>query len=150
MLSRQNLPTLRKAHTNANLSAKGAYVIEEAAGKRQAILMATGSEVGLALETAEQLAADGRKARVVSMPCAEVFDAQSAEYKESVLPRTVRARLAIEAAASDWWGKYVGLDGAVIGMEGFGASAPGKVVFERLGFTVANALEKARALMGRI
>ena len=109
--------------------------------------MATGSEVALALGAAEQLAADGRKARVVSMPCAEVFDAQSDEYKESVLPSAVRARLAIEASASDWWLKYVGLDGAVIGMEGFGASAPGKVVFERLGFTVANTLEKARALM---
>ncbi len=149
-LSRQNLPFCPRSEAQVAAIARGGYVLRDCDGTPEIIIMATGSEVGLALETAEQLAADGRKARVVSMPCAEVFDAQSAEYKESVLPRTVRARLAIEAAASDWWGKYVGLDGAVIGMEGFGASAPGKVVFERLGFTVANALEKARALMGRI
>ena len=148
-LSRQNLPFCQRSQEQVAAIARGGYVLRDCEGTPEIILMATGSEVGLALETADQLTADGRKARVVSMPCAEVFDAQSAEYKESVLPRTVRARLAIEAAAADWWSKYVGLDGAVIGMEGFGASAPGKVVFERLGFTVANALEKAHALMGK-
>ncbi|MEG6594119.1 transketolase C-terminal domain-containing protein, partial [Desulfovibrio sp. 1188_IL3213] len=127
--------------------ARGGYVLRDCEGTPEVIIIATGSEVALALGAAEQLAADGRKARVVSMPCSEVFDAQSDAYKESVLPSAVRARLAIEASASDWWRKYVGLDGAVIGMEGFGASAPGKVIFERLGFTVANTLEKARALM---
>ena len=148
-LSRQNLPFCQRSQEQVAAIARGGYVLRDCEGTPEIIIMATGSEVGLALETADQLTADGRKARVVSMPCAEVFDAQSAEYKESVLPRAVRARLAIEAAAADWWSKYVGLDGAVIGMEGFGASAPGKVVFERLGFTVANALEKAHALMGK-
>ncbi|MBB5143101.1 transketolase [Desulfovibrio intestinalis] len=148
-LSRQNLPFCQRNQEQVAAIARGGYVLRDCEGTPEIIIMATGSEVGLALETADQLTADGRKARVVSMPCAEVFDAQSAEYKESVLPRAVRARLAIEAAAADWWSKYVGLDGAVIGMEGFGASAPGKVVFERLGFTVANALEKAHALMGK-
>lgn len=148
-LSRQNLPFCQRSQEQVAAIARGGYVLRDCEGTPEIIIMATGSEVGLALETADQLAADGRKARVVSIPCAEVFDAQSAEYKESVLPRAVRARLAIEAAAADWWGKYVGLDGAIIGMEGFGASAPGKVVFERLGFTVANALEKAHALMGK-
>ena len=148
-LSRQNLPFCQRSQEQVAAIARGGYVLRDCQGTPEIIIMATGSEVGLALETADQLTANGRKARVVSMPCAEVFDAQSAEYKESVLPRAVRARLAIEAAAADWWSKYVGLDGAVIGMEGFGASAPGKVVFERLGFTVANALEKAHALMGK-
>ncbi len=148
-LSRQNLPFCQRSQEQVAAIARGGYVLRDCEGTPEIIIMATGSEVGLALETADQLAADGRKARVVSIPCAEVFDAQSAEYKESVLPRAVRARLAIEAAAADWWSKYVGLDGAIIGMEGFGASAPGKVVFERLGFTVANALEKAHALMGK-
>lgn len=148
-LSRQNLPFCQRSQEQVAAIARGGYVLRDCEGTPEIIIMATGSEVGLALETADQLTADGRKARVVSIPCAEVFDAQSAEYKESVLPHAVRARLAIEAAAADWWSKYVGLDGAVIGMEGFGASAPGKVVFERLGFTVANALEKAHALMGK-
>ena len=148
-LSRQNLPFCQRSQEQVAAIARGGYVLRDCEGTPEIIIMATGSEVGLALETADQLTADGRKARVVSIPCAEVFDAQSAEYKESVLPRAVRARLAIEAAAADWWSKYVGLDGAIIGMEGFGASAPGKVVFERLGFTVANALEKAHALMGK-
>ena len=93
------------------------------------------------------LAADGIPTRVVSMPCTEIFDAQDAAYKESVLPRSVRARIAIEAAAADYWRKYVGLDGAVVGMERFGASAPAKVLFERLGFTVAHVLELAEELL---
>ncbi|MDD4700964.1 MAG: transketolase [Desulfovibrio sp.] len=148
-LSRQNLPFCQRSQEQVAAIARGGYVLRDCEGTPEIIIMATGSEVGLALETADQLTASGRKARVVSMPCAEIFDAQSAEYKESVLPGTVRARLAIEAAAADWWSKYVGLDGAVIGMERFGASAPGNVVFERLGFTVTNALEKAHALMGK-
>ena len=122
-------------------------MLRDCKGTPEIILMATGSEVGLALEAAEQLNANGRKARVVSMPCTEIFDAQDAAYKESVLPRSVRARIAIEAAAADYWRKYVGLDGAVVGMERFGASAPAKVLFERLGFTVAHVLELAEELL---
>lgn len=99
------------------------------------------------MEAAEQLNAGGRRARVVSMPCAEIFDAQDAAWKESVLPSAVRCRLAVEAASPDYWHKYVGLDGAVLGMHSFGASAPGSVMFERFGFTTANVLEKARDLL---
>ena len=146
-LSRQNLPFCQRTDAQVEAIERGGYVLRDCKGTPEIILMATGSEVGLALETAEQLNANGRKARVVSMPCTEIFDAQDAAYKESVLPRGVRARIAIEAAAADYWRKYVGLDGAVVGMERFGASAPAKVLFERLGFTVAHVLELAEELL---
>ena len=96
---------------------------------------------------AEALAGKGRKARVVSMPCAELFDAQPAEYKENVLPRAVRARVAVEAASVDGWWKYVGLDGAVVGMSGFGESAPGDVLFKHFGFTVEHVVDVAEGLL---
>ena len=96
---------------------------------------------------AEALAGKGRKARVVSMPCAELFDAQPAEYKENVLPRAVRARVAVEAASVDGWWKYVGLDGAVVGMSGFGESAPGDVLFKHFGFTVDHVVDVAEGLL---
>ena len=101
----------------------------------------------LAVSAAEALAGKGRKARVVSMPCAELFDAQPAEYKENVLPRAVRARVAVEAASVDGWWKYVGLDGAVIGMSGFGESAPGDVLFKHFGFTVDHVVDVAEGLL---
>lgn len=91
--------------------------------------------------------AEGRRARVVSMPCAEVFDAQDAAWKESVLPAGVRSRLAVEAASADYWRKYVGLDGDVLGLDRFGASAPGEEMFKHYGFTLEHTLEKARALL---
>ncbi|SDF61551.1 transketolase [Desulfovibrio legallii] len=146
-LSRQTLPFCPRDAAQTAAIARGGYVLQDCAGTPELILLATGSEVGLALAAAEQLGAEGRRVRVVSMPCTELFDVQDAAYRESVLPRAVRARIAIEAAAVDWWRKYVGLDGAVLGMERFGASAPGKVVFERLGFTVPHVLELAQALL---
>ena len=107
-----------------------------------------GSEVGITLEAAEALTAEGRKVRVVSMPCCERFDAQDAAYRESVLPAAVRARVAVEAAAADYWRKYVGLDGAVLGMTTFGASGPGKALAEHFGFTSAHLADMARQLLG--
>lgn len=110
--------------------------MKETKGTPDVILLATGSEVALAMAAADALEKKGTKARVVSMPCAELFDRQDCTYREQVLPHAVRHRVAIEAAACDWWGKYVGLDGAVVGMHGFGDSAPGNVLYQHFGFTV--------------
>ena len=126
---------------------RGAYILKDCEGTPEVILIATGSEVQLAVSAAEALAGKGRKARVVSMPCAELFDAQPAEYKENVLPRAVRARVAVEAASVDGWWKYVGLDGAVVGMSGFGESAPGDVLFKHFGFTVEHVVDVAEGLL---
>ena len=126
---------------------RGAYILKDCEGTPDVIFIATGSEVQLAVSAAEALAGKGRKARVVSMPCAELFDAQPAEYKENVLPRAVRARVAVEAASVDGWWKYVGLDGAVIGMSGFGESAPGDVLFKHFGFTVDHVVDVAEGLL---
>lgn len=130
--------------------ARGGYILHACEGTPDIILIATGSEVGLALEAAEALTQQGRKARVVSMPCTSVFDAQDAAWREHVLPSAVRVRMAIEASAADWWRKYVGLDGEVLGMVGFGASAPGKVVFEKFGFTVTHVLELAEHMFNKL
>lgn len=147
-LSRQKTVFCPRSPQQVTDIARGGYVLRECEGTPDIILIATGSEVGLALDAAEALAQRGRRVRVVSMPCAEVFDAQDAAWRERVLPRAVRARVAIEASAADWWRKYVGLDGAVLGMESFGASAPGKVVFEKFGFTVPHVLELAEQVIG--
>ena len=109
--------------------------------------MASGSEVELIYKAYDELAAKGVKARVVSMPCWELFEAQDAEYKESVLPNAVRARVAVEAASDFGWHKYVGMDGAIICMDGFGASAPAGLLFKDFGFTVENVVEKALAVV---
>lgn len=138
VFSRQNLTALpRSAEQVANI-ARGGYVLKEAAGTPDAILIATGSEVGVTLKAAEALEAKGRKVRVVSMPSTNTFDAQDAAYKESVLPKAIKARVAVETAHVDFWAKYVGLDGAVVGMTTFGESAPGNVLLEHFGFTVDN------------
>ena len=108
------------------------------------ILIGTGSELQLAVEAQEKLAAEGVKARVVSMPCWDLFEEQSAEYKESVLPGAVRARVAVEAGRSLGWERYVGLDGRIVGQDQFGASAPAKDVFKHFGFTVENVVAHAR------
>lgn len=146
-LSRQSLPFMARNAAQVGQIAKGGYVLRDCAGTPELIMLATGSEVGLVVTAAEALTAEGRKVRVVSMPCAEVFDAQDAAWKESVLPVSVRRRLAVEASAPDYWRKYVGLDGDVIGVDRFGASAPGNVMFEKYGFTATHVLEKARALL---
>lgn len=148
-LSRQKLPQLPRDEAQVAAIARGGYVLRECAGEPELILMATGSETALAVEAAVTLGARGRRVRVVSLPCAEVFDAQDEAWRESVLPSAVRCRLAVEAAAPSWWRKYVGLDGEIIGMEGFGVSAPGAVLFERFGFTADNVTARALALLER-
>ena len=145
-LTRQNLPQLEGSSKEA---IRGAYVIAEAknSDKIDLIIMASGSEVELALGAKEELEKDGKSVRVVSVPCMDIFEGQDVDYKESVLPPSVRARLAVEAGATMPWYKYVGIDGAVVGMEGFGASAPAKTLFEHFGFTVNNVVEVAKGLI---
>jgi transketolase len=127
---------------------QGAYILADAEGPTpDVILIATGSEVHVALAAREMLAADGIGARVVSMPSWELFEAQPADYKESVLPTSVTARLAIEAGVTLGWERYVGTQGDVIGIDRFGASAPAKIIFEQLGFTAENAAARAKALL---
>jgi transketolase len=123
----------------------GAYVLADCATP-QVVLIATGSEVKLALDARQALVADGMAVRVVSMPCAEVFDRQDAAYQESVLPRAV-PRVAIEAGVSSFWSKYVGLDGAVVGIDRFGESAPAGQLFDFFGFTVANVVKTVKSLL---
>ena len=125
---------------------KGAYVLDDCEGTPELILMASGSEVELAVKAKEVLSAEGKKVRVVSMPCMDLFEEQSEEYKESILPKAVRKRVAIEALSDFGWGRYVGLDGAYVTRTGFGASGPAKQLFEHFGFTVENVVETARKL----
>ncbi|MDX1724693.1 MAG: transketolase [Pseudomonas sp.] len=147
IFSRQNLThQMRSAQQVADI-ARGAYVLKDCNGEPELILIATGSEIGLAVAAYEQLSAQGRKVRVVSMPSTSVFDAQDAGYKQAVLPVQVGARIAIEAAHADYWYKYVGLEGRVIGMTTFGESAPAPALFEHFGFTVENLLETAAELL---
>ncbi|MBU3009061.1 transketolase [Cobetia amphilecti] len=149
ILSRQNLPHQNRDKAQlANIS-RGGYVLKDAAnGQPEVILIATGSEVGLAMDAAAELEAAGRAVRVVSMPATDLFDAQDAEYRESVLPSSVTARVAIEAGHRDYWFKYVGLNGDIIGMETFGESAPAGDLFKHFGFTVENVVECANKLLG--
>ena len=147
VFSRQGLPAqARSAEQLANV-AKGGYILKECDGEPQVILIGTGSEVGVAVDAAEQLAAKGVAVRVVSMPSTSVFDQQDAAYRESVLPRAVTARVAVEAAHVDYWSKYVGLDGAVVGMSTFGESAPGGVLLKHFGITADAVAEKAQGLL---
>ena len=127
--------------------ARGAYVLKDCAGEPELILIATGSEVGLAVQAFEKLSEQGKKVRVVSMPSTSVFDQQDAAYKQAVLPLQVGARIAIEASHADYWYKYVGLEGRIIGMTTFGESAPAAQLFEEFGFTVENILETAEELL---
>jgi transketolase len=145
--TRQNLPHQARDAEQVAAIARGGYVLKDCAGHPEAILIATGSEVQLAMAAAEQLALNGRLVRVVSMPCTTVFDAQDAAYRESVLPSDVLARVAIEAAHKDFWYKYVGLDGAIIGMDTFGESAPGPQLMEYFGFTVDAVVEATNELL---
>ncbi len=143
VLTRQNLAPMAGSSREA---LKGAYVLDDCEGTPELILMASGSEVELAVKAKDVLAAEGRKVRVVSMPCVDLFEEQSAEYKESVLPKEVRKRVAIEALSDFGWGKYIGLDGAAVTMTGFGASGPAGELFEHFGFTVDHVAEVARSL----
>ena len=144
VLTRQNLTV--EAGTDFDKVAKGAYVVYETAGGFDTILLASGSEVNLAVAAAKELEAQGEKIRVVSVPSTDIFDAQDAAYKEEILPNAVRRRVAIEMAATQSWYKYVGLDGAVIGIDKFGASAPAAKVMEEYGFTVAHVVEVVKNL----
>ncbi len=149
ILTRQNVPTLdRKEFAAADGLRSGAYVLADApGGKPDLILIGTGSEVSLIVAARQKLLEQKIHARVVSMPSWELFDAQPKDYRESVLPRTVRSRLAVEAGLSQGWHRWVGDAGGVIGIERFGASAPGNVVMEKFGFTVEHVVERARALL---
>ncbi|HEX4940457.1 MAG TPA: transketolase [Candidatus Kapabacteria bacterium] len=148
VFSRQNLaPMPRTAEQLANV-AKGGYVLKAfSAGKQDALIIATGSEVELAVKAAETLAAKGRNVSVVSMPSVDVFLQQDAAYRESVLPNAVRARVAVEAGIADYWNKFVGLDGAVVGMTTFGESAPADLLFKQFGFTVENVVAKVESVL---
>jgi transketolase len=149
--TRQNLPIFDRAtYTSASELRRGAYILSEAGnGKPQAILIGTGSEVQLAIEAQKQLAEKNIFARVVSMPSWELFDQQPKEYRESVLPLSIKARVSIEAGVTLGWQKYVGDSGIAIGLDRYGASAPGKVIFEKLGFTAENVMAKVMALLSR-
>ena len=141
VFSRQTLPHQVGAAERVSDVTRGAYMLREEQGELEAVIIATGSEVALAVEAAEKLSAAGRGVRVVSMPCAEVFQRQDVEYRESVLPSHLLARVAVEASHQDWWYKYVGLDGRVVGMNSFGESAPGPALMKEFGFTVESVIE---------
>ncbi|SBS61312.1 transketolase [Vibrio atlanticus] len=145
IFSRQNLVQFERDQDTLSNVAKGGYILSDCEGEPQLILIATGSEVALAMEAKAQLS--HIRCRVVSMPATDIFDAQSAEYKEQVLPSHVTARVAIEAGIRDYWFKYVGLHGDIVGMTSFGESAPAEQLFEMFGFTVENIVEKSLAVL---
>jgi len=147
VFSRQNLPHIERDQVTVAAIAKGGYTVVDTA-KPDIIFIATGSEVSLAMQAAKMLAAEGKQVRVVSVPCCEIFEQQTAEYKEKVLPNAVRKRIAIEAGVKDGWYKYVGLDGAVIGMDSFGESAPAPELFKHFGITTDALLAAAKKLLG--
>ncbi|UTX10651.1 transketolase [Bacillus altitudinis] len=151
VLTRQNLPTIDQAPEKAYEGVeKGGYVVVEAADAQpEALLLASGSEVGLAIEAQKALEKEGIRVSVVSLPAWDRFDEQSDEYKESVLPKAVRARVAIEMGASLGWERYTGLDGDVIAIDKFGASAPGETIIEKYGFTISNVVSRVKAKLNK-
>lgn len=149
VFSRQNLPFIQRSAEQVARIVRGAYVLLDCAAIPELILIATGSEVGIALQAAKELNNQGRKVRLVSMPSTDVFDAQDDTYKESVLPGTVRTRLAIEAGVPDYWLKYVGFEGDTIGISTFGASAPGHTVMQHFGFTSDHIVKRALGMLDK-
>ncbi|WP_447867373.1 transketolase [Rahnella bonaserana] len=147
IFSRQNLTQQPRTPEQLANVARGGYVLKDSEGTPEVILIATGSEVGITVEAADKLAAAGTKVRVVSLPSTDVFDKQDEAYRESVLPKAVTARVAVEAGIADYWYKYVGLNGAIVGMTTFGESAPAEQLFKEFGFTVDNVVAKAQALL---
>jgi len=145
IFSRQDLPFQKRTDAQIAAIAKGGYVLKDCAGTPDVIIIATGSEVQLAMGAAEKLS--GKKIRVVSMPSTTQFDAQDAAYRESVLPSAVTKRVAVEAAVTDGWYKYVGLNGRVVGINRFGESAPDKVLFKEFGFTVENVVKTVEEIL---
>ncbi|MEN8130865.1 MAG: transketolase [Pseudomonadota bacterium] len=148
VFSRQNLPHQNRTPEQIADISRGGYVIRDCDGAPEGIIIATGSEVGIAVEAADQLNRQGKKIRVVSMPCTAVFDAQDESYQEAVLPSDVTARVAVEAGVSAGWFKYVGFGGKVIGIDRFGESAPGGVVMEYFGFTSDNVVKHVLTVLG--
>jgi transketolase len=140
VLSRQDIPVLNANWTDA---AKGGYVVQDSSGTPDVILIATGSEVGLAMDASTKLLEQNVNARVVALPCWDIFELQPLAYRESVLPSNIRTRVGIEAGASFGWERFVGLDGKTVTLDRFGASAPDNEVFENLGFNVANVVKTA-------
>jgi transketolase len=151
VLSRQALPTIdRTKYAGASGVAKGGYILGEAKdGKPEVILIGTGSELSLCVGAYEKLTAEGVRARVVSMPSTDIFDMQDEAYKNSVLPPNVRARVSVEAGSIFGWERYVGLDGVIIGMTTFGASAPAKDLFKKFGFTVDHVIQAAKQALAK-
>ena len=147
VLTRQGLPHQERTTDQIADIARGGYILKDCDGAPDILLIATGSEVQLAMGAADALAADGIKARVVSMPCTDAFDAQDADYRESVLPAAVTARVAVEAGVTDGWWRYVGMHGRVIGMDRFGESAPANELFEHFGFTTDNVVAVVKDLL---
>jgi len=147
IFSRQNLPHQVRVTEQVENIQKGGYVLKDCEGTPDLILIATGSEIGLAQQAAAQLILNGHKVRVVSMPSTNVFDRQSPEYRQSVLPLEVSARVAIEASIADFWYKYVGIDGRIVGMNTFGESAPANLLFEEFGFTIENVVSVSEELL---
>jgi transketolase len=150
ILSRQKLPIIdQTGFASAEGLHRGAYILAEAPqGTPEALILATGSEIHIALDAYEKLVQQGVAVRVVSMPSWEVFEVQEADYREEVLPAKVKARLAVEAAVSMGWERYVGHEGRVIGIDRFGASAPGAVVLEKFGFTAEAIIDAVREMLG--
>jgi transketolase len=147
LLSRQNLPFQQRSKEQLEAVARGGYTLSEAAaGKPRAVIIATGSEIALAVDAQKALAAENIAVRVVSMPSTTVFDRQDAAYRDSVLPRGV-PRLAVEAGVTDFWRKYVGLEGGVVGIDRYGESAPAADVFKYFGFTVENVVKTLKQVL---
>jgi transketolase len=147
IFSRQNLKHMSRTPEQIAAIARGGYVLSDCAGTPEAIIIATGSEVELAMGAAEQLTAKGKKVRVVSMPSTNEFDAQDAAYRESVLPSAVTRRVAVEAGVTDGWYKYVGTNGKIIGLNRFGESAPAGQLFKEFGFTVENVVKAVESVL---
>jgi transketolase len=147
VFSRQNLPHIPRTQQQIEAISRGGYILSDSDGQPEAIIIATGSEVELAMKAAEQLKAAGKKIRVVSMPSTNIFDAQDASYRESVLPSAVTKRVAVEAGVTDGWWKYVGTNGKIVGLNRFGESAPAGQLFKEFGFTVENVVKNVEAVL---
>jgi transketolase len=147
VFSRQNLPHIPRTQQQIEAISRGGYILSDSDGQPEAIIIATGSEVELALKAADQLKAAGKKIRVVSMPSTNIFDAQDASYRESVLPSAVTKRVAVEAGVTDGWWKYVGTNGKIVGLDRFGESAPAGQLFKEFGFTVENVVKNVEAVL---
>ena len=148
-LSRQGLPCLRIEHTDENLSAKGGYVLAGVEGKRDVTLIASGSEVSIAMEARDQLKAEGVSPAVVSMPCLDLFESQEKDYRNRVIPSRIPV-VVVEAGVEQSWGRYLGEDGEFVGMKSFGASAPANDLFEYFGITTKNVVESAKRIANKL